>query len=467
MDKHGVTTDLVVKADNNTGIGYDIDGYRVDKNGVRYIYLFLSSKADMGAVNVTFSDGSTDTLDLTSPIDCNFDSGKYRIVAMQSDLPTLYLNIDESKGTIDAMNSDPNHDTKCKAEMLLDVPDKLVEQNGWESSYVSSDVTVKGRGNTTWGLPKKPYQIKLDSKQDILGMGKNKTWVLLANYCVNHCVYCGYNCKNNIKRAKLSFEEIEAEYRTIAQTGLKEILILTGESRAQSDLAYIGRACELAQNYFSTIGIEIYPVDAEEYAYLHSKGADFVSVYQETYNTQRYDEVHLSGPKKDFSYRFNAQERALLGGMRGVGFGALLGLSDFRRDAFAAGLHAKLIQARYPHAEISFSVPRLRPFKNQGESSPLDVHETQLLQVMLAYRLLLPFAGMTISSRERAGFRDNVAGMAATKLSASVKTSVGGHDQEEKGDAQFEIADGRSLRQVEAELTRRGMQPVYTDYIRV
>lgn len=291
------------------------------------------------------------------------------------------------------------------------------------------------------------------------------TPLYIANYCVNHCVYCGYNCKNNIKRAKLSFEEIEAEYRTIAQTGLREILILTGESRAQSDLAYIGRACELAQNYFSTIGIEIYPVDAEEYAYLHSKGADFVSVYQETYNTQRYDEVHLSGPKKDFSYRFNAQERALLGGMRGVGFGALLGLSDFRRDAFAAGLHAKLIQARYPHAEISFSVPRLRPFKNQRESSPLDVHETQLLQVMLAYRLLLPFAGMTISSRERAGFRDNVAGMAATKLSASVKTSVGGHDQEEKGDAQFEIADGRSLRQVQEELTRRGMQPVYTDSI--
>ena len=291
------------------------------------------------------------------------------------------------------------------------------------------------------------------------------TPLYIANYCVNHCVYCGYNCKNNIKRAKLSFEEIEAEYRTIAQTGLREILILTGESRAQSDLAYIGRACELAQNYFSTIGIEIYPVDAEEYAYLHSKGVDFVSVYQETYNTQRYDEVHLSGPKKDFSYRFNAQERALLGGMRGVGFGALLGLSDFRRDAFAAGLHAKLIQARYPHAEISFSVPRLRPFKNQRESSPLDVHETQLLQVMLAYRLLLPFAGMTISSRERAGFRDNVAGMAATKLSASVKTSVGGHDQEEKGDAQFEIADGRSLRQVKEELTRRGMQPVYTDSI--
>lgn len=293
------------------------------------------------------------------------------------------------------------------------------------------------------------------------------TPLYIANYCVNHCVYCGYNCKNNIKRAKLTFEEIETEYRTIAATGLREILLLTGESRAQSDLAYIGRAAELAQKYFSTIGIEIYPVDAGEYAYLHSKGVDFVSVYQETYDTARYGEVHLSGPKKDFSYRFNAQERALQGGMRGVGFGALLGLADFRRDAFAAGLHARLVQANYPHAEISFSVPRLRPFKNQADASPLAVHETQLLQVMLAYRLLLPFAGMTISSRERAGFRDNVIGMAATKLSASVKTSVGGHDQEEKGDAQFEIADGRSLQSVEAALRSRGIQPVYTDYIRV
>lgn len=182
IEKHGVSADVTVRAADNQGIGYDIDGYRVDKNNTRYIYLFMSSKADLSKVSVTFSDGSAETLDLTSPVNCNLDSGQYQIVAMQSDLPTLYLNIDESKTTIQEMNSDPNHDTKCSGEMRLDVPDELAAENGWDASYTSSSVTVKGRGNTTWGLPKKPYQIKFDSKQNILGMGKNKTWVLLANY---------------------------------------------------------------------------------------------------------------------------------------------------------------------------------------------------------------------------------------------------------------------------------------------
>lgn len=293
------------------------------------------------------------------------------------------------------------------------------------------------------------------------------TPLYLANYCVNECVYCGYNCKNKIKRAKLTPGEMEREYENIARAGLKEILLLTGESRAQSDLDYIGGAVALARRYFTTIGVEIYPVNTEEYAFLQQKGADFVSIYQETYNRATYDAVHLSGPKKDFAYRFNGQERALKGGMRGVGLGALLGLDDFRRDAFAAGMHAYLLQKNYPHAEISFSVPRLRPFKNKEDNAPRDVHETQLLQVMLAYRLLMPFAGITISARERAGFRNHVVGLCATKLSASVKTGVGGHEEDEKGDAQFEIADGRSLAEIEKSLKSHGLQPVYTDYIRV
>ena len=293
------------------------------------------------------------------------------------------------------------------------------------------------------------------------------TPLYIANYCTNHCVYCGFNCKNKITRGKLTLEEIETEYRAIAATGLREILILTGESRQHSDLEYIGAAVELAKQYFSTIGIEIYPLNTDEYAFLQKKGADFVSVYQETYDRERYKEVHLSGPKRDFSYRFNAQERAILGGMRGVSVGALLGLGNFRKDAFAAGLHAKFLQQKYPHAEIGFSVPRIRPYKNNEEGSPNDVHEPQLLQVMLAYRLFLPFAGISISTRERAVFRDNVIGMAATRISAGVKTGVGGHDEEEKGDAQFVISDPRSVDEIRAMLKSRNMQEVFTDYIRL
>lgn len=293
------------------------------------------------------------------------------------------------------------------------------------------------------------------------------TPLYIANYCVNHCVYCGFNCKNQIHRAKLTYEEIETELACIAESGLQEILLLTGESRPKSDVEYIGEAVRLAAKYFRTVGIEVYPMETEEYRYLQGCGADFVSVYQETYDTERYKEVHLSGPKRDFAYRFNAQERALMGGFRGVSFGALLGLGDFRLDAFSAGMHACLIQKKYPHAEISFSVPRLRPYINNSKNNPNDVHEPQLLQVMLAFRLFLPFAGISISTREREGFRDNVIGMAATKISAGSKTGVGGHEEEEKGDAQFEISDPRGVKEIHDLLLQKGLQPVYADYLRV
>ncbi|BFL48325.1 2-iminoacetate synthase ThiH [Lactonifactor longoviformis] len=293
------------------------------------------------------------------------------------------------------------------------------------------------------------------------------TPLYIANYCENNCVYCGFNCKNRIHRGKLTMEEIELELKNIAATGLQDILILTGESRHASGVDYIGEAVRLAAKYFALVGIEIYPLNSDEYAYLHACGADYVCVYQETYQPEKYERLHLSGPKRIFPYRFNAQERALKGGMRGVAFGALLGLDDFRKDAFATGLHAYYIQQKYPHGEISFSPPRLRPIINNDKVNPRDVHETQLLQVMLAYRLFMPFAGITISTRERAGFRDHVIGMCATKISAGVKVSVGGHGEEAKGDEQFEISDPRNVEEVNQAILDRGLQPVYVDYVRV
>ncbi|MDR3264020.1 MAG: 2-iminoacetate synthase ThiH [Clostridiales bacterium] len=291
------------------------------------------------------------------------------------------------------------------------------------------------------------------------------TPLYISNYCVNQCLYCGFNCKNKITRGKLSYDETESELKAIAETGLKEILLLTGESKKLSDVKYIGEAVRLAAKYFSTVGIEIYPLNSGEYAYLHSCGADFVSVYQETYDTDAYELYHPGGPKRVYPYRFNAQERAVIGGMRGVSFGALLGLHDFRKDAYAAGLHAYYLQQKYPHAEISFSVPRLRAYKNNAENNPRDVREKQLLQVLFAYRIFMPSASITISTRERAGFRDNVIGLAANKISAGVRVGVGGHESEKKGDEQFEIADGRSVAEVHEAILNKGLQPVYTDYL--
>ena len=219
------------------------------------------------------------------------------------------------------------------------------------------------------------------------------------------------------ERARLEMEQIEHEMKVIADSGMEEILILTGESRAASDVEYIGEACKLARKYFRLVGLEVYPVNVDEYKYLHECGADYVTVFQESYDTDKYETLHLMGHKRVWPYRFDAQERALMGGMRGVAFSALLGLSDFRKDALATALHAYFLQKKYPHAEISLSCPRLRPIINNEKINPLDVHEKQLCQVLCAYRIFLPFAGITVSSRETAQFRNGIVKIAATKVS--------------------------------------------------
>ena len=301
------------------------------------------------------------------------------------------------------------------------------------------------------------------------------TPLYIANYCENYCVYCGFNWYNDIRRMKLSMEQIEHEMKVISESGMEEILILTGESRAQSSVEYIGEACKLARKYFRLVGIEIYPVNNDEYRYLHECGVDYVTVFQETYDSDRYEQLHLLGHKRVWPYRFEAQERALMGGMRGVGFSALLGLADFRKDAFATGMHVYHIQRKYPYAEMSISCPRLRPIVNNERISPLDVHEKQLCQIICAYRIFLPFAQIVVSSRENAGFRNGITKIACTKVSAGVSTGIGDHEskytgtcsEESEGDEQFEIADARSFDSMYADLSDEGLQPVLNDYIYV
>ncbi|MBR4097114.1 MAG: 2-iminoacetate synthase ThiH, partial [Oscillospiraceae bacterium] len=299
------------------------------------------------------------------------------------------------------------------------------------------------------------------------------TPLYIANYCENYCVYCGFNCYNNINRMKLDMKQIEHEMKIISDSGMEEILILTGESRAQSDIRDIGDACKLARKYFRMVGLEIYPVNVDEYKYLHKCGADYVTVFQETYDSERYSELHLLGHKRVYPYRFEAQERALMGGMRGVAFSALLGLSDFRKDALASALHVYYLQRKYPHAEMSLSCPRLRPIINNDKINPLDVHETQLCQIICAYRIFLPFVGITVSSRESESFRNGIVKIAATKVSAGVSTGIGDHESKysgkeadaEQGDEQFEINDGRSLDVMYKDIAAEGLQPVLNDYI--
>lgn len=293
------------------------------------------------------------------------------------------------------------------------------------------------------------------------------TPLYLSNYCNSKCVYCGFQKGNKIARAKLSEAEIHEEMEAIAKSGLEEILMLTGEGREFASVEYIGNACRIAREYFKVVGVEIYPMNEDEYKILHENGCDYVTVFQETYNPLKYSKIHLGGEKRVFPYRFNAQERALKAGMRGVAFGALLGIDDFRKDALATALHAHFLQQAYPYAEISISVPRLRPIINNAKIHPKDVSEKRLLQVLCAYRLFLHFAGITISSRERVGFRDEVIKLGATKMSAGVSVGIGEHKGEKKGDGQFEISDDRSVDEILAMLKRSNLQAVMSDSIYV
>lgn len=301
------------------------------------------------------------------------------------------------------------------------------------------------------------------------------TPLYLSNHCASKCVYCGFQKGNKIKRAKLEYNEIKAELEIIAKSGLQEVLFLCGEGREYASVEYIAKACELAKQYFKVIGVEIYALNVDEYELLHKSGCDFVTLFQETYCPKKYARIHIEGEKRAFAYRFYAQERALQAGMRGVGFGALLGIDDFRKDALSCALHAYFLQRKYPHAEIALSIPRLRPIINNPKIHPKAVTESRLLQVLCAYRLFLPYASITISSREGARFRNNAIKLGANKISAGVSVAIGersaeekksrGDDAEKKGDEQFSISDNRSVEEILSMLKIAHLQPVMSDSV--
>lgn len=292
--------------------------------------------------------------------------------------------------------------------------------------------------------------------------------IYIANYCENSCRYCGFRAKSDIKRAKLTFDEIEAEMKALADTGIEDVLILTGESKKFSSIEYIAEACKIASKYFKVIGIEVYPANVDDYKLLRQAGADFVTVFQESYNPETYDYYHPYGHKRSFSYRFDTQERALQAGFRGVGFGTLFGLGDPIEEAFKLAIHASEIQKKYPHAEIAISLPRIRPTHGADNSLKFNmVDDKKFFQIMAAIRMFLPFASITLSTRESKDFRNLAVNYAATKISASVDTSIGHRSKEsqDEGDEQFVIDDARSTAETFEDLKNLGMTPVFTDYI--
>lgn len=290
----------------------------------------------------------------------------------------------------------------------------------------------------------------------------------LSDHCDNQCAYCSFSAKNRFVRTKLNLDAVDREAEFVASTGIRHVLILTGESRRESPVRYIGECVRVLKKHFQSISIEVYPLADAEYRELIEEGVDGLTIYQETYDEEVYRVNHPAGPKSDYRYRLDAPERGARNGMRQVHIGALLGLADWRKEVFFVGLHAHYLQDLYPDVEIGVSVPRLRPHVGNDREG-CSVTDRNIVQIVLALRLFLTRSGISLSTRECSRFRDHLIPLGITRMSAGSATSVGGYTlHADPGDAclQFEIADHRSVSEIVSAIRGRGYEPVFQDWTR-
>ncbi len=287
----------------------------------------------------------------------------------------------------------------------------------------------------------------------------------ISNYCVNECVYCGFNAASKARRRRLTLDELDAELEAISDFGIDSILLVSGEDPAIT-LDYLREAAEMARRRFSYVAVEIYPLDENGYSTLHHAGVDGLTLYQETYERDTYERLHLSGPKADYDARLGSIEAGARAGMRVLGLGVLLGLADWRLEAVSLAAHASWLKRRYWRTAIQFSFPRITP-ANDSFDIPAAVSESELEQMVLAFRLFFPDAEVSISTRESREFRDRMAVSAATSLSAASRVVPGGYSEQASGDlGQFSLRDTRTVDEMAGDLRALGLDVAFKDWDR-
>jgi len=287
----------------------------------------------------------------------------------------------------------------------------------------------------------------------------------LSSYCSNRCAYCGFSADNRIERRVLTIAEAEAEAMILQKRGFNHVLLVSGEAPGKLGVEYLEEIALRLRDRFAALSIEVQPLATDEYARLFRAGITAVAVYQETYDREIYRQVHLSGRKCDFDYRLETPARVAAAGMREVGIGVLLGLSDWRAEGLALGLHLAWLRKNYWRTGLTVSFPRLRPA--EGEFKPLvPVDEKSLTQVMLALRIFDPDVGLVLSTREEARYRDGMLGLAPTRYSAGSCTAPGGYGDGGATGEQFEVGDQRGIDEVCAAIQENGFDPVRKDWDR-
>lgn len=286
----------------------------------------------------------------------------------------------------------------------------------------------------------------------------------VSNVCVNSCQYCGYNTETHIPRTRLTVEQALADAEVIAGEGFRHILLVSGEDRTYISMDYLCKLAARLRTQFASIAIEIYPLSRDEYAQLFAAGIEGVALYQETYDRGVYADYHLAGPKRDYDNRLDAPDRFAAAGMRSLGLGFLLGLANWRIETLALGEHAAWLMKRYWRAKLDFSFPRIRPATNVRDQWPHLVSDMNMVQMMLALRLCFSDAGIVMSTRESAAFRDHTLGLCVTRVSAGSKTNPGGYSSDKTAAEQFTIDDDRTPAQMAAAIRAAGYEPVWKDW---
>jgi 2-iminoacetate synthase len=285
----------------------------------------------------------------------------------------------------------------------------------------------------------------------------------VSNECSNICTYCGFSLNNKIKRKTLTEKELLEEAGIVKQLGFNHILLVSGEANHTVNTAYFLKCIELLKYQFSTISIEVQPLETVDYEALKTAGVHTVLVYQETYHQEVYKKYHVRGKKSNFQYRLETPDRIGVTGMHKIGLGVLLGLEDWRTDSFFCAAHLEYLQKKYWQTKYSISFPRMRPAEGIIEPNVI-VSDRELLQLICAYRLLNENVEISISTRESETFRNNIIQLGATSMSAGSKTNPGGYATEPESLKQFEICDERSVEKFVKIIQQQGYEPVWKDW---
>lgn len=364
----------------------------------------------------------------------------------------IYSLLEEAKG--------------ASREEIQEVLDKAKEKKGLSNKDIAILLQIEDEAQLS-----EMFEIAGKIKRDIYG---NRIVLFaplyVSNYCVNNCVYCGYQKCNEFPRRKLSMKEVEEEVKILEKMGHKRLAIEAGEDPANCDIDYILDVISTiykTQNNNGAIrraNINIAATTVENYKKLKEANIGTYILFQETYHKPTYEKMHPNSLKSNYEYHLTAFDRAMEGGIEDVGGGVLFGLSDYKFEVLSLMLHNEHLEKEFGVGFHTISMPRLKKAEGMDlDKFPYLVSDEEFKKIVAIIRIAVPFTGIILSTRESADMRREALRYGVSQISAGSCTGVGGYKESEKNLVvdQFDLADHRSPLQVLKELVEDKYIPSY------